>query len=269
MASDTRSDEAPRRKTLEDIRREIEAEYALPPEADEIPVQQTRETAGDQGEGSHRPGTWRSYLTAALIGCVTGQALILAYFVAALYARDARAPRSVASPPVRGAPPSLQPNASIRLEAPTAPTAEVAADAARADGAPDTVTSAAPPASSHPGLDDDRSAREAGPRVVVRQPPSVTPPAPPRRPLVGPDNWVESQAQVRSALAEWLAIWSSGDVERQVSEAEVILGADGWTAKTRVPIMTGAGGVMREQHWERSVDGWKVVENRDLGRAPR
>jgi hypothetical protein len=83
---------------------------------------------------------------------------------------------------------------------------------------------------------------------------------------VGPGDWVESQAQLRSALSEWLALSERGG-ETDASDAEVILGADGRTAKTRVPMRSRTRAFVREQRWERGANGWNIVEDREVGRA--
>jgi hypothetical protein len=49
----------------------------------------------------------------------------------------------------------------------------------------------------------------------------------------------------------------------------VILGADGWTAKTRVPMRSRARLVIREQRWERGSNGWNIVEDREVDGARR
>ncbi|HEX5816855.1 MAG TPA: hypothetical protein VF010_16110, partial [Methylomirabilota bacterium] len=87
--------------------------------------------------------------------------------------------------------------------------------------------------------------------------------ASPPRSLPGPDNWVESQAQLRAALGEWLTLWERGG-DAEVSEAEVVLGADGRTAKTLVPTRSGNRIVFREQRWERGRQGWTIVAEREV-----
>jgi hypothetical protein len=83
-------------------------------------------------------------------------------------------------------------------------------------------------------------------------------------PLPGPIDWAESQAALRSALLEWIAMSSRADVQAHAAEAEVILGADGWTAKTRVPMTSRVGTVVREQRWELSAKGWSLVDDREI-----
>lgn len=94
------------------------------------------------------------------------------------------------------------------------------------------------------------------------------PPAP-RRPLAGPGDWVQSQALLRSALSEWIALSGRSDAETGIADAEVILGADGSTAKTRVPVTSRAAVVVREQRWELGSGGWILVDEREIERRAR
>jgi len=122
----------------------------------------------------------------------------------------------------------------------------------------------APPA---PRVAAERDGPESPPRAVVREPPSVTS-ARPRPPLPGPIDWGELQASLRSALREWIAASSRADVQAHLADAEVILGADGWTAKTRVPMTSRAGAVLREQRWALGANGWSLLDDRELQRRP-
>lgn len=90
-----------------------------------------------------------------------------------------------------------------------------------------------------------------------------------RGPLVGPDEWVELQAQLRSALSEWVEMSTRADVDPHLDDAEVILGADGATAKTRVPMTARGRTTVREQRWERGPSGWTIVDDRDAERVRR
>lgn len=71
---------------------------------------------------------------------------------------------------------------------------------------------------------------------------------------------------MRSALGEWISMSSRPGVQPHLADAEVILGADGWTAKTRVPMTTAAGAVTREQLWQLDAKGWGLVEDRAIER---
>ena len=145
MASDfgTVSGQAPR-KTLEEIRRELDAEYPpsirddrlvepdaaepvvrrmrTPPYFDEneIAVERPHEIAVDR----HRPAPRRSagrrgYVMAAAIGCIAGQVLlVVAYVAVTRYARDVVWPSAPASAPGL-APPLLPADDTVALPAST------------------------------------------------------------------------------------------------------------------------------------------------------
>jgi len=75
-------------------------------------------------------------------------------------------------------------------------------------------------------------------------------------------NLARAQQEVRAALSHWLG--ASGRVEHSfVSDAVVILGANGRTARTQVPTRWGARVVIREQRWERAARGWTLIDDRD------
>ena len=99
---------------------------------------------------------------------------------------------------------------------------------------------------------------------VTRQAPMATVSAPAEAAAPpGPQDWVQSQAQVRKALGEWLTLWQRGG-DASMADAEVILGADGRTAKTRIPMRSGNRIIYREQRWERSRQGWNIVAEREV-----
>ena len=91
-------------------------------------------------------------------------------------------------------------------------------------------------------------------------------PSPTRPSAARSHNWAESQAQVRAALREWLAASGIGR-DSLASEAVVILGADGRTARTQVPIRWGGAFVVREQRWQRDASVWRIVDDRQAGRG--
>jgi hypothetical protein len=295
---------AARRKTLDDIRREIEAEFAAtepePPRTPSRTTPRASDTARPsaleaavladvetRARGGGRP-RWRGYVMAGAIGCIAGQLMILGYVAVVLYGGDIVRLRRAVGSSARTA--ALAPGgeaatvaAALRPQAPAAGGA-VAADDGAADAvvavphaAPEadaTSASSVPDAAQVPAVEE--AAPPAAPPAEVTAPPApiaaAAPPAParvvtpraspvptaPRRPLVGPVDWVEAQAQVRAALGEWLALSERGG-DADVSNAEVILGADGWTAKTRVATRSGRRLVIREQRWERGPSGWGIV----------
>jgi hypothetical protein len=281
-----------KRRTLEDVRRELDAEYpppqpvrALPRRADldhdegaaeEIALEPGRRTNADRHlPAPVRATPWRGYVTAGAIGCIIGQLLILGSFAVARYGTDiidAQAPPS--------GPRLTAPLLRVDAEAPAAPSASISPAASRLEvatpdamGAPadaivptaEGVAPTASPARPAASLAADRTSVESQRGSVRRSPP---PPPQLRRPLRGLDDWVESQARLRSALREWVAMSSRADIEVHVTDAEVILGADGWTAKTRLPMTSRAGVVVREQRWELGPDGWSIVEDREVERHP-
>lgn len=164
-------------------------------------------------------------------------------------------PRVAATPPP--AVPATPPAAVPATPAPPVP----AASAAAVTPAPSVPAPLAPATR----VREERSEGSPRPAVVRQVPPQVapSPETSPPRSLLGPDNWVESQAQLRAALGEWLTLWERGG-DAEVSEAEVVLGADGRTAKTLVPTRSGNRIVFREQRWERGRQGWTIVAEREV-----
>jgi hypothetical protein len=80
-------------------------------------------------------------------------------------------------------------------------------------------------------------------------------------------DWARSQDEVRAALSEWLAQSNQDTADVRPSNTVVILGADGLTAKSHVPIRTAGGIVVHEQRWKREADGWRLVESREAWRS--
>ena len=119
-----------------------------------------------------------------------------------------------------------------------------------------------PPPTPAPAPKSSAQRREP-PGVVPETPTSVKkPPAPVAMIVRDPGDWVESQRQLRTALREWLVRSDSGSASVNPEDAEVMLGADGYTAKTRVRVRVGAHAVIREQQWRRMPGGWMIVEER-------
>jgi hypothetical protein len=310
------ANEEPRRKTLDEIRREINAEFAVEDEeAAEVEAEMEALAAAPrrtllrmQADAPARGTSWRGYVTAGAVGCIVGQLLIVAYVAVGRYGGDimdvwTRASRVRLSAPVlrgddaaaalpslsapaapRAAPAAGAPGAQAALREPAAPQTAAPEAAVPEPAAKSEVIAALPPAppvpvpaeAAPPGerasVDPPRSVSQPPPGALPQRPPGVPVPpvaAAPRRPMVGPADWVESQAQLRAALGEWLAIWSRGDADTRGSDAEVILSADGWTAKTRVPTTSRAGVIIREQRWERGPNGWRIVDDREVERVRR
>jgi hypothetical protein len=86
--------------------------------------------------------------------------------------------------------------------------------------------------------------------------------------LPGPGDWVESQSQLRAALKEWLTLSGYAGPSSDSDDAEVVLGADGQTAKTRLPVRVAGHVIIREQRWRRDARGWNLVEESQV-QSPR
>jgi len=181
--------------------------------------------------------------------------------------RDAASSAPVVAVPAPGTDSSPHVAATPPPAVPTTPPAAVPATPAPPVPAEPTVAVTPAPAPAAPARRAREERNEGSPRpAVVRQAPPRVAPSPetsPPRSLPGPDNWVESQAQLRAALGEWLTLWERGG-DAEVSEAEVVLGADGRTAKTLVPTRSGNRIVFREQRWERGRQGWTIVAEREV-----
>ena len=79
-------------------------------------------------------------------------------------------------------------------------------------------------------------------------------------------DWV-TRDEVRAALREWLIRSGRSGADALTSDTIVILGADGQTAKTHVPMRSAGGIVVYEQRWTRKANGWSLVEDREMWRA--
>ena len=90
--------------------------------------------------------------------------------------------------------------------------------------------------------------------------PAPTPELPVR---VAEFDWAQAQAEVRAALVTWLAL-SGREADALTADAVVILGPDGETAKTHVPIRSRSGVMtIGEQQWAHTATGWGIVSERE------
>src|SRR5262249_14343068 len=308
------------RKTLEDIRREIEEEFAPP----EITPSRVAVEVDDRDDGDfdaaaleafRRPKQHRAgYIVAAFVGCVIGQLVLLGYFGVMYYSgrygtlRIAETMSSIAETPftagtTRDAPvaPDVPPASNSGTDAPRQLTQPPTSNEVAAPTVSDPTVSALPaplslpprsepsvPPTSAPSVPPTRvPPGTSAPRATVRAPAANEPRPPvsgrarerpavpdaqtetfasgkPRRPATGQD-WVKAQDSVRAALGEWLA--ASGRLDDSLTtDIVVILGGDGQTARTVVPMRSGGGVVLREQRWERGPNGWRITTEREVSR---
>jgi len=123
---------------------------------------------------------------------------------------------------------------------------------------PPTIASPAPSVAEPP-----MRAMASQRRTVSAARVAASAPTPELRVHVAEFDWAQSQAEVRAALGAWLAL-SGREPEALASDAVVILGADGQTAKTHVPIRSRSGVMTTsEQHWGRTTKGWGIVAERE------
>jgi hypothetical protein len=277
------------RKTLDDIRRELDEEawasgQALPGESDWRVTDDEPLPAGDDDRRSIQvdgQSSWlRRFLIVALIGAIATEVVIIADVVIARYDRLRAIGRTATDqvakvePPAPAPPPAVaEPSASAMALTPAAP-------------APTAVESP-PPTASVP--DENAPYVPADhPRLVEPTPPPARPatppvrpaPAPPRtatpssRPTIalvptppsgaGPEDWLRAQGDLRAALKHWLEISGRDDAGAQAAQAVVILGPDGRTAKTEVLDAVRGRTVVREQRWQLLPTGWTLVYERDI-----
>jgi hypothetical protein len=303
----------PRRKTLDDIRREIDAEFVpAEPESREDDDASALEALRVRERRPKR----RAYLKTALLCTIVVEVFILGYLAGRYYSADglesllstftagsaAPAPPSAsvmsAQPPATVTPetPSplvaVEPQASERDVTSSADAAARVAEAERAVAPPAAIepprtmvavpVAPAPPQAMTAGTPDPRrvtsgqnpgttTARRVTPDAKVAAPePKVVPPETKivALALPGPGDWVESQGQLRTALREWLALSGYAGSSSDSDDAEVVLGADGQTGKTRIPVRVGPHTVIREQRWKRDARGWHIVEESQV-QSPR
>ena len=262
MAEDARTPPArTSRKTLDDIRREIDAEFEPP--VDTAPSDDHERAAYEAFRESPSPPGGRGYLKVALLATVVVSVFVLGYLIGQRHGDDrvASAPSAATRDPVvtEAEPP---PSSSLIANEPASVIRDVPDDVAAEN---------VPPDSSHRDVAVARAATEPEGVAPTRNPAVVKPPAPARAekapaPVAmivrDPGDWVESQRQLRTALREWLVRSDSGTASVNPDDAEVMLGADGYTAKTRVRVRVGAQAIMREQQWRRMPGGWMIVEER-------
>ena len=283
-----------RRKTLDEIRREVDADFAeaaIPQAASDAdiadrslvadadaPAARMRRVAQVCDVTEDDPATQRfyaaltaraerrlrrpsrsgSYLIAGVVGCIIGQIVLLG-FVAVIGEQQTvttstaatAAPETRASRPISSLPPSVP--------SPMAPPS-----VSSSPPTPASASSAPPPA---PVVTDSKPT----PRRVVnlaptepssRSPVSAAPSASSARKQSPAHNLAMAQEEVRAALGQWIGTSGRGD-HSIVSDAVVILGPDGRTARTQVPTRWGAHFVIREQLWERGARGWTLIDDRD------
>jgi hypothetical protein len=241
------------RKTLDDIRRELDADYSScvvsAATTGDVTVSPTRDLV--DGTPSDRRGETvaglarrSGYVLAALIGCLVGQLGLFGFFV-------------IARP-------------TVGVDAPGISTVAVSNPTSDAQAALD-VTAASPPVPSFvPPV--AIPPRVGARRPVARQPgsrPAAVLPVKPSEVERAADahaGVTESEDEVRAALGQWLATSNVGD-RTLVPGTAVFLRADGASARTYIPTKSGEDVVVREQHWRRGPDGWNIVEDREAWRS--
>ena len=300
------------RRTLDDIRRELDADYpsSVTPAsqnggaADSFTPSPVPAASVDVTRVSPRKRTRRlGYIVAGVAGCLAGQLALIGILIvvrqwhpAALDAPTAGvetappAPNATSEPRIADprpisddAPPPASaivspttpervvaskpeavlsergPVISERVQVGSGPSPAASEPKPRQTDAP--ITSSAP-AASEPKAKARRSDRSPAAAVRAVEP---SPPSEGREEPIESRNWAQSQDQVRAALSEWLA--RSGRDDANVSDIVVILGADGRTARTHVPLKSGSDVIVREQRWERGANGWQIMDDREAWRA--
>ena len=263
------------RKTLDDIRRELDAEFGTLPITDAAPIGEDEAAVGrfDQpGAEAKRCAPRRTtgragYIIGGVIGCIAGQLRLLGGLTVMHYRATpgpagARIYSEAAAPRVPVAPPASDAAVSEPPARASEPSATVSEPPARPF---------VPPATTRASVAD---AHKPVPRRVVKPPPAVSSPrlavsalrSEPEARVIDSEDWVKSQEEVRAALSEWLAT-SGLRNDSVVSDTVVFLGADGRTARTHVPMRWGGGVIIREQRWEREANGWSLVEDREAWRV--
>jgi len=205
--------------------------------------------SGPLGRGAER----RRYFIAGAVAVVATQLLILGGITLTRYVTDAIRGRAVSVVPALSSPATAT-NTPAALPLPVT-TGDVPGAVVNTPPARTVIATPVTPPST-PSTSVVSSSR---PPV---QPSVSNAPASPRPLFVGPIDWTESQAELRSALERWLIIEDRDDM--RFADAEVVLGADGQTAKTRVPSVRGGGRIV-EQRWQRRPTGWVIVDHREIG----
>jgi hypothetical protein len=283
------------RKTLDDIRREIDAEYpqtvapigadhaAVIPSAVDVPARPFPGDEQDAFDAFYKPAVEErrggsfslrgrgGYIAAGLIGCVVGQLVLLGYqaatrHMAASSAPDAGVPASRVEAALAPAPSVLAaPSWDLRsLSEPNAPSDALVSEPA----APRVVPSAIPvPVANQAKPASRRMPRPSSPSAVASRPAASTAPSEPPRRIANADDWVRSEEEVRAALRDWLSRSNHNALDVRVVDTVVILGADGRTARTHVPMRSAEGVVIHELRWKHEADRWSVVDTREAWRA--
>lgn len=333
MAFNSEPNEASR-KTLDEIRRELDAEYGFVELASAAPDERNVEDARRRGTATaerEMPDTWAErdamdearvqqisdrhrlamgrfaavaderpprsgfvrsgYVIAALVGCVGGQALLLAFLTITRSGGwpDVSRTSVVVSRDIEAMAPA--PRAAVEEAVPTTESVQKddAPAAAPAPRPSTTTASSTLPSESQPANElPPRTAPE--PSASSSRPPAMVSAAtlpegsrsrlsdglPPRaaqeprassarRPIMGASDVADTQARLRSALNDWLRASARGGAPLQTTEPIIVLGPDGRTAKTYVSVASPVGLVPREQRWELGPRGWNLVEDRQSG----
>ena len=322
MASDSDRNEGSR-KTLDEIRREIDAEYALidadaaasdvrevvdashegaPPTGDVRAVDADRRRASqvrspearnqpprmiqmldDDGDidaerlerfferheramGRRPVGDerrrWPGYALAALVGCVAGQVMLLAFFLVVppgLFAELVRA-KLVVTPRVETTAPAPPPAKEEPAQsiASTPVTSDTPAQSSGIIDLPDAAQSPSATADLPAGGSPETSA----PSRTSDAPVAVVPPPSRRAAVKDASDLTETRARLRSAVNEWLRTSSRGGT---TTEPVIVLAPDARTAKTYVSVSSPIGLIPREQRWELGARGWILVDDRQVG----
>ena len=240
------------RKTLADIRRELDAEFgaietieAPIAERDARPDQHSRAPRGDRK--SRRLG----YLLAGLVGCVAGQLLLLAILIVLQYGRQPESGTPLLDPSA-GVPSIPSPTVELPaappqrpVEPPAEPPSSVVGETPVATPPPAAIVAAATVAP------EESSARPAPePRVSSVRPKAVT----------DGDAAAQAQVRLRLALKRWLS-----DASVQATDPVILLGADARTARIRLSVVSPIGLIPREQRWELGPRGWSLLDDRQAG----
>ena len=278
-----------RRKTLDEIRGEIDADYGYvelggvvaPPSdsaeasdsgtdplADGVDPRLVLGLRRDDNAGGGRRGR---YALAALIGCVAGQAIFLMLLTLLGYGIRSKTPlENVAA---RGEQ-RMMPEASVRgdaIESRLSRETASSADELQTAQTPErrqlhVGASRRPSPKRHEINATDVAVSAARPSKTATAAASVPYPVPVRpEDIVGDKQRPEARAQVRSALDDWLRTLPGGDDVGRSPEPIIVLSADGRTARTYVSVASPMGVVPRVQRWRLGPDGWMLTEDRQAG----
>jgi hypothetical protein len=176
----------------------------------------------------------------------------------------ARAP-APATAPAATTPPAPTPAESVPVARAPEPVEKAPEPVAKTARAPIAISIPTAPRTTPPATSPKPLTRPAPPapteKALPLRPGEQAESAAPRVPVVGGVDWAESQSELRSALERWLIIEDRDDL--RFAEAEVLLGPEGDTARTRVPSTRGGGKII-EQRWERRPNGWVIVGYREV-----